>query len=140
MKFSLTHLYTDAADGMLEIAFSMSDQDYAAKQNAYLYPDNLIGFAEQLLAFPKSATEELVMEAGSPDYAWVKLRAYTYNALGHSALEISTFQNCAPLTQRSSQFSVMVEVQTLNMLGQEILSWMRNEERELTFETGVIHF
>lgn len=140
MKLSLTHIYTDSADGMLEIAFSMSNQDYAAKQNAYLYPDTLISFAEQLLAFPKSATEKLEMEAGSPGFAWVKLTAYTYNGLGHSALEISTLQIGDPPTERRSQFSAKIEAQALNMLGQEILDWMRNEERELTFETGVIHF
>lgn len=124
---------------MLEISFFLADNEYAVTQNVYLYPDDLIVFAERLLAFPATPKDEVVLEAGSPEkefYAWLKLRAYMYNALGHTALEVSTQQNGESILQRHSQFSVPIEIGALNILAQDILTWIGSNETKLVFDTS----
>lgn len=123
---------------MLEIEISMRYGSYATCQGIYIYPASLSKFGEQLEQFGSSTSEEVVLEAGSPDesyYSWLRLRAYIFDAVGHSALEISTQQNGAPHIRARCQFSAPLDVSLLNSLGKQIKAWAKASDQPLAFES-----
>ncbi len=136
MRLSLDRLWSDT-DGMLQVEVFLEGNGYSATQDIYVYPNELQAFAERLKNFPSSVTDEAVLEVGSTQanaYCWLKLRAYLYDSLGHSALELSVQRNAAPQLCARSQFSVLVEAASLNTLGAEIANWACANDQPLVFE------
>jgi len=134
MRLSLHRLWVDT-NGMLQMEVFLEGGGYSATQDVYVYPDELRAFAERLKNFPSSIADEAVLEIGSTQanaYCWLKLRAYVYDALGHSALELSVQRNTQHFAR--SQFSVVVEAASLNALGEEIANWASANEEPLVFE------
>lgn len=84
-------------------------------------------FGQELTAFPKSISDGVEIEIGQIGLGsyqnYLLLRAYCYDANGHSALKIVTHNNEAePQTQRI-EFSIPAEAAALNRLGNQLKSW-----------------
>lgn len=122
---------------MLEVEVFLEGSGYAATQCVYVYPTTLEKFGQQLQSFPSSVSDEAVLEIGSTEAnadCWLKLRAYVFDGCGHSALELSVKKNGAPQVCAQSQFSVLLEVASLNSLGKLIENWAAVNDVALVFE------
>lgn len=136
MRFSIEHLWADT-DGMLEVRVSLEGCGFAAWQDLYVYPDDLKDFGLRLQSYPSGISDEPQLEVGSKAanaYCWFKLRAFVFDGVGHSALEISIQRNGAPQVSAESRFSVILEPASLNDLGKQIENWVLNTKNTLIFE------
>ena len=111
---------------MLELRLTLENDRYRATEEFYVYPEDLGEFGRRLADFPSSLIDGVTFEVGSKEpksYCWVRLRAYVYDAKGHTALEFR-FENHAdePL-KAAAQFSVALEAATLNELGRGLAEW-----------------
>ena len=100
---------------------------------------DLKDFGHALRNFTGAPSDRPVFEAGSPEepwYSWLRLRAFAYDSLGHSVLEVSTNRNGAPQIQQSSRFCGLLEVAAINRLGYKIASWDVSESGELLFDSA----
>jgi hypothetical protein len=124
-------------DGMLQVDVSARYGGYATYQDVYVYPDDLDEFGKRLAAYGASVAEEVVLEIGSTDeraYCWLRLRAFQYDAVGHSAIEVSTQRNGAPHVRARCQFTVPLEIASINALGIQIQAWAHGNDQPLSFE------
>lgn len=136
MELTLSRRWLDD-DGMLQVDVSVSYGGYATYQDVYVYPEDLIEFGEQLANFGASAQEEVVLEVGSTDesaYSWLRLRAFQYDSVGHSAIEVSTQCNGAPHVRARCQFSALLEIASINELGSQIKAWSKDSQHPMSFE------
>jgi hypothetical protein len=101
--------------------------DFTARQDFYLNPQTLAEFAVGLGSFPKALGDEVRFEIGAPTGNWVchvLMRAYLYDAAGHSALEFVINNRGAPPVRRQSSFHIVCEAAAINRLGAELQSWL----------------
>jgi len=126
MRLTLEPRWRDH-DGMLELRFSMQGSGFAAEVRFYEYPETIEEFGRTLYDFPRSSTDEVVFENGSNapnSYSWIVLRAFVFDGVGHSALEVECRRNGTRLLSAQSRFAVELEPATINRLGYELASWV----------------
>jgi len=136
MELTLSRRWLDD-DGMLQVDVSVNYGGYATYQDVYVYPEDLIEFGERLANYGASPKEEVVLEVGSTNesaYCWLRLRAFQFDEVGHSAIEVSTHRNGAPHVRARCQFSVPLEIASINELGTQIQAWARANDLPLVFE------
>jgi len=137
MRLALTRLSEDDY-GLLHLQLLAQAGNRAIWQDFYAYPDELRDFGTKLEAFPASVGDVVVFEYGSQDqkeeYCWVILKAYVYDAKGHTALEVGAQNNQDPPAQASGSFSVALEAATLNRLGAELVAWSQSKKGDFEFE------
>lgn len=136
MYLTLNRLWVDA-DGMLQVGVFLEGGGYAATQDIYVHPDDLVDFGKKLQSFPQSISDEAVLEIGSLEpnaYCWFKLRAHVFDGRGHSVLELSSSKNGDPHICAHAHFSVPIEAASLNALGKQIELWAKSNEQKLAFE------
>jgi len=121
---------------MLQVEIHASAGGFASALDFYAYPDQFLAFGRALVDFTGASNHEPTFEVGSTEqgsYCWLRLRAYSFDKLGHSALEISIRQNGSRQIQASSQFSGQLEVAAINKLGNEIIHWSSSGAEEMCF-------
>ncbi|WP_069264785.1 hypothetical protein [Paraburkholderia nodosa] len=126
MQLILAPLWRDH-DGMLQLRYSMQGSGFAAEVDFYVYPESMETFGRTLQEFPRSSTDEVVFENGSNapnSYSWLVLRAFVFDGVGHSALEVECQKNGTRLISARSRFAVELEPATINRLGYELMSWI----------------
>jgi hypothetical protein len=122
-------------DGMVQLRFSLEGAGFAATVDFYSYGEALEEFGRALHEFPRSSTDEVVFENGSSaanSYRWLVLRAFVFNSVGHSALEVECQRNGTRLVSARSRFAVELEPATLNRLGLGLATWA-SRVSELSF-------
>jgi hypothetical protein len=137
MRITIENLMNQS-NGMIEVQASVEGMGYAATQDFYVYPNELMQFGEKLQEFPKNTSDEVILESGSTDdrsYCWVRFVAYVYDQKGHCALEFSVQRNGARQVQAKSQFSVQMDASALNELGRQITLWVKDNDSPLVYET-----
>ena len=125
MLLTLKPLWRDH-DGMLKLRFSVEGSGYAAEITFYCYPETIEAFGRTLGDFPRSSIDEVVFENGSTapnSYSWLALRAFVFDGVGHSALEVECQRNGTRLVSARSRFAVELEPATINRLGSELATW-----------------
>ncbi len=127
-------------DKMVQILISSSNGSYSCSQDIYIYPEEIMTFGEQLKIFPQSLEEDVVLAYGSDDpkvYAYLHLRACTYNRAGHVALEIKTDNHNIhkkAYQHASTHFFVACEATVLNKLGRALCAWTNDMSQPLELE------
>jgi hypothetical protein len=126
-------------DGMVQLRFSIEGSGFAATVDFFNYPEALQKFGRALHEFPRSPTDEVVCENGSSapnSYSWLVLRAFVFDSVGHSALEVECERNGTRLASARSRFAVELEPATLNRLGLELASWASSvSEQSFVFDS-----
>ena len=125
MQLTFEPLWRDY-DGMLNLRFSMQGSGFAAEIDFYDYLASIEAFGRTLQEFPRSSTDEVVFENGSnaPNaYSSLVLRAFVFDGVGHSALEVECQRNGTRLICARSRFAVDLEPATINRLGYELANW-----------------
>lgn len=137
MRLALARLSEDDY-GLLHLQLLAQAGNRVIWQDFYAYPNELREFGAKLEAFPSSVDDVAVFEYGSKDrmeeYCWAILKAYVYDAKGHSALEVGARNNLDPPAQASGSFSVALEAAALNRLGAELVAWSQSKKGDLEFE------
>jgi hypothetical protein len=104
----------------------------------YTQPDDLKPFAAALGAFPLHLNDEACFEVGSDLGRWayhVYLRAYVFDPVGHSALEILTDNHTKPPDHQRVHLSIRSEAASLNRLGQLLEKWLESPSEPLQWNT-----
>jgi hypothetical protein len=118
-------------DGMMEFQFSVQASGFAAKINFYGDLKTIETFGCSLCEFPRSPKDEIAFENGS-----IALRAFVFDGVGHSALEIECQRNGTRLVSAHSLFAVELEPATINRLGSELANWASSSvEQSFVFTT-----
>jgi len=96
-------------------------------------------FGRTLREFPRPSADEVVFENGSNapnSYSWLVLRAFVFDGVGHSALEVECQRNGTRLVSARSRFAVELEPASINRLGSELASWASSAgEQTFVFAT-----
>ena len=131
----IAKIRTDS-DEMLQLEAIASNESQVAKQDFYVYPDDILDFGNQLQAFPKSKSDVVSLEYGNDPkfYCYFLLRAVVLDSLGHSAIEIKFDNRLDPPVKASGNFFMSCEVATVNEFGRQLTSWVKDMGTELRFE------
>ena len=135
IRFSVLEDYIET----LHIEFHASTRSCSSTIDFETRPSDLKEFGQALCTFSGTENNHPVFETGSPEepyYSWLRLRAFSYDSLGHSALEVSTNINGSPQIRQSSHFCGKIEVAAINRLGKEIIDWEASKDRDLQFEAS----
>jgi hypothetical protein len=130
-------------DSMLQLELAASNGRLTTIQDFYIYPDDLISFAQKLENFfPKQGKGEVVLEYGSEIenfYAYVLFKV-TYRNLAELNIEIRTNNNYESKDPSENakmaiaHFSCGIANQELNNLGKKLSNWSKNMEHEFIHE------
>ena len=135
MQFRLRKLDVDDYDAP-HIELSVSGGGFAARQDSYIEDEEWIEFGAGLRSFPKGLEHEVVFENGAPEgeyYCYILLRAFVYDGVGHSALEVKMSNSMSAPHSAAAHFYIPCEAATLNRLGESLVSWARSKEYEFVF-------
>lgn len=110
---------------MLHLEATASNEDQVAKQDFYIYPDDILDFGNQLLAFPKSMSDVVSLEyRKDPEfYCYFLLRAVILDSAGRSAIEIKFDNRLDPPVKASGNFFMPCELATANEFGKQLYNW-----------------
>lgn len=121
----------------LHIEMHASNGSTSGTQDFYCYVEDLEEFARELSSFPSSITSEATLEAGKRDRGWahfVRVRAFVYDRVGHSALEIDLASHADEPHGAAAHFFILCEPASLNRLGKNLLDWCGNRDVTLVWE------
>lgn len=116
----------------------VSGEGYSARQDLYVEHEEWLDFGLALQSFPKSLAHEVVFERGDPAenyYCYILLRAFVYNGIGHTAIEVKMDNHSDPPDAASAHFYLPCEAASLNRLGKSLELWSRSKEYEFVFST-----
>lgn len=93
-------------------------------------------FGEQLVIFPKRVEDSVVFDATTNGFYMdsLLLKAYCYDAQGHTAISIITDNNYSDPDQCRLDFSVSAEAASTNHLGHLLLNWQVENESEIVWQ------
>lgn len=114
---------------------------FAASQDSYISDEEFVQFGKGLQSFPQNLKHEVTFENGSPKpnyYCYIRLKAFVYDGVGHTALEVLMENHSQVPYASSSHFYILCEAATLNRLGKMLEEWIRSKEQEFEFQTDVI--
>jgi hypothetical protein len=137
MQFRLRRLDADDYDAP-HVEVSVSGGGFAARQDSYIEDEEWLEFGAALRSFPRSLEHEVAFENGAPEgeyYCYILLRAFVYDGVGHSALEVKIRNSLAPPHSAAAHFYIPCEAAALNQLGESLVSWARSKEPKLVFST-----
>ena len=121
-------------NGELHYLLQASNGSSATAQEFYGYREDWKEFAAKLRTFPKSPTDEVRFELGEDDEKWayyLLLRAFCFDSLGHSALEVFAVSPSTPPHGYRDRFFIIAEPSALNRLGETLAGWDAREGSEI---------
>src|ERR1700753_2039818 len=119
MQFRIRKLDEDPYDAP-HVELSISGEGLAARQDSYVDDEEWLEFGKALQSFPKNVEHRVSFENGAPEgryYCYILLRAFVYDGVGHSALEVKIRNQSQPPYGASAHFYVQCEAATLNRMG-----------------------
>jgi len=131
--FLKVRIYSDD-NGELHYGLQASSGSSMTSQDFYGYRDDFEDFASGLRDFASSPRDEAKLEFGgdSPKCAYyVLLRAFCFDSVGHSALEICTSSPISAPHGHREHFFIHTEPAALNHLGRILNEWTKKEKSEI---------
>ncbi len=136
MFLRITKLDEDVDAPHVELFVSYGD--YSAAQDSYISDEELIKFGKEPQSFPQNLEHRVIFESGSQEsnyYCYLKLRAFVYDGVGHTALEVRFENHLDAPYSATMHFHVLCEAAMLNRLGHSLESWVRSKEKEFEYST-----
>ncbi len=133
---SITRLPYD--DPAWHVQLHASNGSVATTIDFYTQPEDLQPFASALTAFPRYLHDEASFEVGSDLGRWayhIYLRAYAFDSVGHSALELLTDNRTQPPDHARVHFAIRCEAASLNRLGTQLTQWLKDSDEPLQWNT-----
>jgi hypothetical protein len=122
----------------LQLKIEASNGRQTASIEIYVDASDLVEVANSLETFPRHASDVFLYEIGSDkvEDRWAyyfRLRAFTFSATGHTALQLC-FNNNRDLPYReSAEFCIRSEAAQLNRLGQLFRAFSKLEHETLVW-------
>jgi len=110
MQFWLRKREVDDYDAP-HVEVSVSGGGFSARQDSYIEDEEWLEFGTALRSFPRSLEHEVTFEHGAPEgeyYCYILLRAFVYDGVGHSALEVKISSRSEPRIRRLRTFTYRV--------------------------------
>jgi hypothetical protein len=115
----------------------ISNNDFSARREEYINDSFWLNFGIELQSFPKNLKDEVVFGFGNAESDNpIFLRAFVYDGVGHSALEVKITRQSSPPYSASAHFYILCEVATLNLLGKELELWIKSAQNDFIFRTN----
>lgn len=123
-----------------DIQFQVEIENYYCKTSLdfYGYADDFKEFGHRLTEFPRSITDTVVFQLGEDDRKWAYymfIKAFCYDASGHTALRIVVDNLGDSVNGHRSEFSITSEAASINMLGQILLTWNPLVTKEIIWDS-----
>ena len=134
MRISIEKLDEDVDEPHVRLVISSGD--FSAAQDSYISDEYFLEFGKGLQTFPQHLKHEGIFDDGSPDpkyYCYILLRAFIYDGVGHSALEVRIENHGAVPYSATAHFHILCEVATLNDLGKALETWVVSKERKFVY-------
>ena len=119
-------LSRDDGDGLFFFEFSASNGLFSAAQGFWEYPNSFEGFGRMLSEFPTADKNAATFEIGSMEENaayYLRIRAYTFDAVGHAALEVVVDNHRKNEKLAKANFQVPCEIAAINRLGKALQQW-----------------
>ena len=130
-------LWTDDADGMLQLAVEAASSTDSAYHETYVFPEGLAVFAAEITSFPRAADAEVVLECGSKAPNWhdyFRMRVALVKVNGHSALELESEVRKDPPGRPEVHFFIPGMPADFNRMGAELIEWLADTSVPWRFE------
>jgi hypothetical protein len=115
--------------------------DFSIHTNLWDEPQAFERFGEKLTTFPRSLTDTVELQVGairsSPGQDYLFLKAYCYDANGHTALKVVMHINKPEPHEQMIEFSIPAEVVALNKLGRMLQTWPLKTKVEINWRAQV---
>jgi hypothetical protein len=123
-----------------DIQFQVRIENYYCKTSLdfYGYADDFKEFGHKLSEFPKSISDTVAFQIGEDDRKWAYymfIKAFCYDALGHTALRIVVDNFGDNVYGHRSEFSINSEAASINLLGQILMNWNPHVTKEIIWES-----
>jgi hypothetical protein len=152
MPFGHILLLTDQMNGLIKISvleidnddiqFKIEIQNYCCRTSLDFYgnADNFKDFGKKLTDFPKSISDIAEFKLGEDDKKWayyILIKAFCYDASGHTALRIIVDNLGDNVNGHRTEFSIISEAASINLLGQTLMTWNPFLTKEIIWESFV---
>jgi hypothetical protein len=131
-------------DDISEFEITATSNDWQASLKFWGNEDLFKDFGNQLKSFPNNAKDAVTFELGAeltgrkPEWAYyLLLRAYCYDEVGHTAIEIAINNNLQNPDSQNAQFNIFSEPQQINEFGKLLSEWDPKKEDQLVWETKI---
>jgi len=123
-----------------DIQFQFQIENYCCKTSLDFYgnADDFKEFGQKLIDFPSSIDDTAMFQLGEDDRKWayyMLLKAFCYDASGHTALRIVVDNLGDHVNGHRSEFSILSEAASINSFGQKLLQWNPLQTKELVWES-----
>lgn len=133
-KIKLTRLRRDY-DGMIQVQVRLSTATHSAAEEVFLYTENLLNFAGQLMAFP-DGSEKPSFEAGSLDEKWyghLLIQVFLISPTGPPALEFRSTIRGDVRARAACVFFALGLPADFNHFGLTLRTWAASNDSEFQF-------
>ena len=123
-----------------DIHFRLQVVNYFCKTSLdfYGYADEFREFGHRLTEFPKSISDIVEFQIGEDDRKWayyMLIKAFCYDASGHTALRIIVDNFGDNVNGHRSEFSIISEAASINLLGHSLVNWNPVVTKEIIWES-----
>jgi hypothetical protein len=121
---------------ILELDFKAFNGIYLGQVKWYCYPKDLEEIGKGLMSFPSKIPDEFYYNHSLHNYYHLTMRAYTFDKLGHCALEICMKKMEELPAQAECRFSIVVdEPWAIHRLGMMLEKFSTKKYRSLKWST-----
>jgi hypothetical protein len=128
-------------DSAWRVEISASNGCFSGQQEFYIYSENLDTLSSRFCQFPQNVEEEARFELGERTVKWayyVLIRAFLYNLVGHSAIEVTFDNNAESPNHAQAHFFIHCEVSAINKLGKQLQAWVISPDIPLIWSPDTV--
>ncbi len=123
-----------------DIQFQIEIQNHCCKTSLDFYgnADAFKKFGQELSDFPKNISDTVEFKLGENDRKWAYymfIKAFCYDASGHTALRILVDNFGDNVSGHRNEFSIFSEAASINLLGQKLVTWNPLVTKEIVWES-----
>ena len=132
-------LFSASIDHATHCSFDVDIIRPDVKAHVYFYgnTDTFATFGKALIAFPQSATDTVLFEAGQKghsSFGYLLIKAYCTSPAGHTALKIIAENNEDGAAHYRFEFSIAAEAASINKLGALLANWQVKNTPQLVWK------
>lgn len=135
-SIKITVLEIDSSD--IQYVIKLSSELCSTTLDFYSHANIFKAFGTSLINFPKNINEVIVFQLGEDDERYseyLNLKAFCYDNSGHSVLRVVADNNAKGVIGYRTEFSIFAEAASLNVLGETLVKWNPELEKEFFWES-----
>lgn len=135
-EIKISVLTIDEGDYTIHYQIEVANGINSTTQDFYGYANDFKEFANGLLSFPKTITDNVKYELGERGERWafyILLDVFCYENNGHSAIHVVVHNNGKRPYTNKSEFYIRTVPASLNKLGQLLQDWNPTTVKEIVW-------